>query len=96
MAPKNVHYYYYYYVQMWYVAVVAYQFDRDVQGRITYNAGFPSSVQTALIYSNQDHHASLTVQVQVVCVRVGWCACVCVCCVMSVSVSDSEHVVIFT
>ncbi|KAL8587316.1 hypothetical protein ACOMHN_045563 [Nucella lapillus] len=44
-------------------SMVAYQFDREIQGRITYNAGFPSSVQTALVYSSQQHHASLTLQV---------------------------------
>ncbi|XP_076451685.1 dnaJ homolog subfamily C member 11-like isoform X1 [Babylonia areolata] len=43
--------------------MVAYQFDRELQGRITYNASFPSNVQTALIYSSQEHHASLTLQV---------------------------------
>ncbi|KAK7093992.1 dnaJ homolog subfamily C member 11-like isoform X2 [Littorina saxatilis] len=43
--------------------MVAYQFDREVQGRLTYNAGFPSSIQSTLVYSNQDHHASLTLQV---------------------------------
>ncbi|KAK7481415.1 hypothetical protein BaRGS_00027371 [Batillaria attramentaria] len=46
-------------------AMLAYQFDREVQGRITYNAGFPSCVNTALIYSNQNHHAVLSLQVGV-------------------------------
>ena len=44
-------------------AVVAYQFDRELQGRIIYNAGFPSSIQTSLVYSSQQHHASVIVQV---------------------------------
>ncbi|XP_025083076.1 dnaJ homolog subfamily C member 11-like isoform X2 [Pomacea canaliculata] len=43
--------------------MLAYQFDRDIQGRITYNAGFPSSISTAIVYSNQKHHAALLFQV---------------------------------
>lgn len=45
--------------------MLAYQFDREIQGRITYNAGFPSCINTALVYSSQYHHAILNLQVGV-------------------------------
>ncbi|KAH9504378.1 DnaJ (Hsp40), sub C, member 11 [Bulinus truncatus] len=42
--------------------MLAYQFDRNFQGRLTYNLARPSSVTTNLIYSNEQNNLSTTLQ----------------------------------
>ncbi|KAK0063800.1 dnaJ subfamily C member 11 [Biomphalaria pfeifferi] len=42
--------------------MLAYQFDRNLQGRLTYNLARPSSVTTNIIYSNEQNNLSTTLQ----------------------------------
>ncbi|XP_041377966.1 dnaJ homolog subfamily C member 11-like [Gigantopelta aegis] len=42
--------------------MLAYQFDRNFQGRLTWNAGIPSALSSVLVFDNQDHHAVIAVQ----------------------------------
>ncbi|XP_059141903.1 dnaJ homolog subfamily C member 11-like [Physella acuta] len=42
--------------------MMAYQFDRNLQGRLTYNLSRPSSLTTNISYSNEQHNVSTTIQ----------------------------------
>ncbi|KAL5013903.1 hypothetical protein ScPMuIL_008173 [Solemya velum] len=41
---------------------LACQLDKNVQGRVVWNAGFPSSMSTAIVYDTQKHHAVFSIQ----------------------------------
>ena len=43
--------------------VLAYQFDRNIQGRLTYNLARPSSIVTNIVYSSEVSNMSSSVQV---------------------------------
>ncbi|XP_012943726.1 dnaJ homolog subfamily C member 11 [Aplysia californica] len=45
--------------------MLAYQFDRNIQGRLTYNLSRPSSINTTVVYSNEQHHLSTSAQLGV-------------------------------
>ncbi|ESO92056.1 hypothetical protein LOTGIDRAFT_217203 [Lottia gigantea] len=45
------------------VSLLAYQFDKNLQGRITWNALAPSSVATTISYSSEKNHALFTVHI---------------------------------
>ncbi|CAL1531044.1 unnamed protein product [Lymnaea stagnalis] len=45
--------------------MLAYQFDRNLQGRLTYNLARPSSITTNIIYSNEQNNLSSTLQLGV-------------------------------
>ncbi|BFZ23520.1 hypothetical protein BsWGS_26560 [Bradybaena similaris] len=42
--------------------MLAYQFDRSLQGRLTYNLSRPSSIVTNIVYSNEQNHVSSSAQ----------------------------------
>lgn len=43
--------------------MIAWQLDRNLQGRMIFTAGFPSSMRTMLVYDTQSNHCSLSIQV---------------------------------
>ncbi|GFR67976.1 DnaJ-like protein subfamily C member 11 [Elysia marginata] len=45
--------------------MVAYQFDRNIQGRLTYNLARPSSISTNIVYSSEVSNVSSSVQLGV-------------------------------
>ncbi|XP_050414413.1 dnaJ homolog subfamily C member 11 [Patella vulgata] len=47
------------------VSMLAYQFDRGLQGRMTFNASTPSSVTSVLSYDNEKNRAVFTIQLGV-------------------------------
>ncbi|XP_067659298.1 dnaJ homolog subfamily C member 11-like [Haliotis asinina] len=44
-------------------STIAYQFDRHLQGRMTWNMGFQSSMTTALVYDSQQYHSALMLMI---------------------------------
>lgn len=45
--------------------MLAYQFDRNIQGRLTYNLSAPSSLNTTIVYNNEQNQLSTSLQLGV-------------------------------
>ena len=45
------------------VSVVVQQLDKNLQGRLVWGAGSPSSMQTVLVWDNNKHHVMAALQV---------------------------------
>ena len=48
----------------YYLIAVATQLDKNLQGRLTWNAGSSSSMSTALVWDHQKHHLAGVIQVK--------------------------------